>query len=134
MPRSVPKWHTNGHGKGREGVWRGNGGGTEGERRGPGGFEDHLQCAILAHNPLLVSNVNQQSIPQQPLLAHDQSCDSLSHSSLSSANSNRADPTLKATERVQLPGQRTGPRQSFVNVNTMSVTKRRKDSFSTNCL
>src|ERR1035438_6570927 len=70
-------------------VGRGNGGGTEGERRGPGGFEDHLQCAILAHNPLLVSNVNQQSIPQQPLLAHDQSCDSLSHSSLSSANSNR---------------------------------------------
>src|ERR1017187_6146748 len=73
-----------------EGVWRGNGGGTVGEGRGPGGFEDHLQCAILAHNPLLVSNVNQQSIPQQPLLAHDQSCDSLSHPSRSSANSTRS--------------------------------------------
>src|ERR1035441_7368404 len=49
----------------REGVWRVYGGGTEGERRGPGGFENPLQCAILAHIPLLVSNVNQQSMPDR---------------------------------------------------------------------
>jgi hypothetical protein len=49
-----------------------------GERRGPSGFEGALQCAILAHNPLLVSNVNQQSLPQQSLPAPDQSCESLS--------------------------------------------------------
>src|ERR1017187_9370782 len=62
-----------------EGVWRGKSGGKVGERRRPGDFEASLQCAILAHNPLLVSNVNQQSIPQTPPLAPDQSCESLSH-------------------------------------------------------
>ena len=73
-----------------EGVWRGKGGGKVGERRGPGAIEKALQCAILAHNPLLVSNVNQQSIPQQPLPAPDQSCDNLSHPSRSSAISTRS--------------------------------------------
>src|ERR1017187_2401604 len=37
MPRSVTKWHTEGHGNGMEGVWRVYGGGTEGERWGKGG-------------------------------------------------------------------------------------------------
>ena len=37
MPRSVTKWHTEGHGKGREGVWRVYGGGKVGERWGKGG-------------------------------------------------------------------------------------------------
>ena len=54
-----------------EGVWRVYGGGTERERRGPGGFEDPLQCAILTHNPLLVPNVNQQSIPRKAPFARD---------------------------------------------------------------
>src|ERR1017187_2256315 len=66
------------------------GGGTEGERWGPGGAEAALQCAIWAHNPLLVPNVNQQSIPQQPLPAPDQFCDNLFHPSRSSANSTRS--------------------------------------------
>src|ERR1017187_1650949 len=94
MPRSVPKWHTEGHGKGMVGIWRGHGGGKVGERRGPGGFEPSLQCAILAHNSLLVSFVNQQSIPQsipqQSLPAPDKTCDNLSRPSRSSANSTRS--------------------------------------------
>src|ERR1035441_9952238 len=36
MPRSVPKWHTEGHGKGMVGVWRGQGGGIGGGRAGAG--------------------------------------------------------------------------------------------------
>jgi hypothetical protein len=44
-----------------EGVWRVYGGCMEGERwgkgGGPGAIEKALQCAILAHNPLLVSKV-----------------------------------------------------------------------------
>src|ERR1035441_3025983 len=52
-------------------VWWGYGGGTEGERWGKGGGEKALQCAILAHNPLLVPNVNQQSIPRKaPFARH----------------------------------------------------------------
>src|ERR1022692_4252993 len=50
-PRTVPKWHTQGHRAGREGAWRGNGGGTEGERWGSGIVAGRLQCAILAQNP-----------------------------------------------------------------------------------
>ena len=61
-----------------------------GERRRPGAIEDPLQCAILAHNPLLVSNVNQQSIPQQPLPAPGQSCDNLTDSFRSGAIGNRS--------------------------------------------
>src|ERR1039457_6196045 len=70
-PRSAPKWHTNGRGLGREGVWWGHGGGKVGERRGPDGFEDPLQWAILAHKLRLVSIVNQQSMPQKPPFALD---------------------------------------------------------------
>ena len=43
----------------------------EGERWGSGAIEKALQCAILAHNPLLVPNVNQQSMPQKSPFALD---------------------------------------------------------------
>src|ERR1039458_7482655 len=56
-----------------EGVWRGNGGGTEGERCGKGGGKagtrGHRAGPPVCHfgtQPLIVSNVNQQSIPEQP--------------------------------------------------------------------
>ena len=62
----MPKWHTLGPETGREGVGRGYGGGTEGERWCSGALAEGLQCAILAQNPLLASNVNEQSLLQKP--------------------------------------------------------------------
>jgi hypothetical protein len=48
-------------------VGRGHGGDTEGEGWGYGALQESLQCAILAHNPLLASNVNQPSLRQQAI-------------------------------------------------------------------
>ena len=48
------------------------GGETEGERRTCGITEGGPKCAILAHNPLLALNVNQQSLPYNA-----QSCSAL---------------------------------------------------------
>src|ERR1035441_9920589 len=48
-PRTVPKWHTQGHRAGREGVWRGNGGGRVGERWGSGIVAGRLQRSEEEH-------------------------------------------------------------------------------------
>jgi hypothetical protein len=49
-------------------VGRGHGGDTVGIRGLSGAAEGSFQCAILAHNPLLTSNVNQPSLPPKPCL------------------------------------------------------------------
>jgi hypothetical protein len=48
------------------GIRWGHGGETEAERWGYGAIEEALKCAILAHNLLLVANVNQQSLRDWP--------------------------------------------------------------------
>ena len=68
----MPKWHTQSHFCGREGARWGYGGDTVRVRWGYCIPEGSLQCAILAHNPILAAIVNQQSLPGQPLLARDQ--------------------------------------------------------------
>ena len=47
-----------------EGVWRGKGGVKAGDGRGCGIGGGSRKCAILAHQPRLTFNVNQQSLPQ----------------------------------------------------------------------
>src|ERR1019366_2631548 len=57
-----------GYGGGMVGVWRGKGGGKDGRRRGYAVAEGPLQCAILAHIPLLALIVNHKSMPMKSLL------------------------------------------------------------------
>ena len=73
------------HGGDTVGIRWGYGGGKVGVRWGYCIPEGALQCAILAHNPILASIVNQQSIPQQTLLGPSQTCASLAHSSRNNA-------------------------------------------------
>ena len=47
-----------------------------GERWGCGALQESRKCAILAHNPLFASIVNQQSLPQEPPFAIAQTRDS----------------------------------------------------------